>query len=57
MKMKDGNITGEEQKIEREDKICSLPPPTLRRFATLPFGSYNRAYLDSCLMALTQTQH
>jgi hypothetical protein len=25
MKMKNGNITGEEQKIEREDKICSLP--------------------------------
>jgi len=25
MKMKDGNITGEEQKIEREDKVCILP--------------------------------
>jgi hypothetical protein len=24
MRMKDGNMTGEEQKIEREDKICSL---------------------------------
>jgi hypothetical protein len=25
MKMKDGNMTGEEQKIEREAKISSLP--------------------------------
>jgi len=25
--MKDGNITGEEQKIKREDKICNLPSP------------------------------
>jgi len=38
MKIKDGNMTGEEQKIEREDKICSLPSPTLRRFAPRPLG-------------------
>jgi len=44
MKMKDGNITGEEQKIEREDKICSIPSLTLRiaSHSFSPSGAYSK---------------